>query len=280
MPVSTDIRARTQSANIYGRGGFTLVEVLVSIAIMAILLTMMIPAVGLVRESTRRVVCASNLRQVGVSISVYADDYRGRLPFSFFADGPRESRRPLDTVVILSDQIGLDAAQAAAWRQDEPDYTWDGLGLLVQSGYLGSGGVLYCPSHEGEHTFDRYANAIGRGDDSVIVNYQYRGSAANPWLQRLTPDQALVSDGFRDLDEINHADGFNILRGSLNVTWFGGEAAAVVAQAQASVNFVDPSIPADRRPAGPPDPSSWGLFDDSPSNGAPSAFGHAVSLFK
>jgi len=62
---------------------FTLVELLVVIAILASLL---LPALGRARETARATVCASNLRQAGVALHLYASDHDGKLPQSV---GPR-----------------------------------------------------------------------------------------------------------------------------------------------------------------------------------------------
>lgn len=56
------------------RDGFTLVELLVVIAILAVLIALLLPALGRARELTRRVVCKSNLRQWGTAITMYAAD--------------------------------------------------------------------------------------------------------------------------------------------------------------------------------------------------------------
>jgi len=59
------------------RTGFTLVELLVVIAIIAMLLAVLLPALGNARESSKAVKCTSNLRQIFLAIQAYADDNDG-----------------------------------------------------------------------------------------------------------------------------------------------------------------------------------------------------------
>ena len=60
--------------------GFTLVELLVVIGIIALLVSLLLPSLNKARESAKRVKCLSNLRQTGIAMSIYANQNKGRLP--------------------------------------------------------------------------------------------------------------------------------------------------------------------------------------------------------
>lgn len=63
-------------------GGFTLIELLVVIAIVAILAALLFPVFATARAKAREISCLSNLRQVGISNSLYAQDYDGLYPYA------------------------------------------------------------------------------------------------------------------------------------------------------------------------------------------------------
>jgi len=62
--------------------GFTLIELLVVIAVIAVLLAILLPALGLARMHAKRVASASNLRQIGMAMELYTQDNRGFFPES------------------------------------------------------------------------------------------------------------------------------------------------------------------------------------------------------
>lgn len=63
-----------------GHHGFTLIELLVVVGIIAVLISLLLPALGQAREQAKRTVCLSNLKQGGHALQMYANENRGFLP--------------------------------------------------------------------------------------------------------------------------------------------------------------------------------------------------------
>ncbi|GMV26677.1 MAG: hypothetical protein AMXMBFR58_27080 [Phycisphaerae bacterium] len=212
------------------RAAFTILEVLVSIAVIATLIGLLIPGLNKAQETARRVACAHNLRQFGFAISTYAEANKDRLPPSGFqppAWGGRSESPQGQPDQMLIVRV---ADEAMAYKDG---ILWDGLGRLFHGGYLAPGKVYYCPSHRGKHPFARYMKLWGESKGEIVSNYQYRGMGVGgnsmPRLFQIEPmTTALAADGMRSKSDYNHKVGLNYLRADLGVSWLsdpGGDLA-------------------------------------------------------
>jgi prepilin-type N-terminal cleavage/methylation domain-containing protein len=100
---------------------FTLIELLVVVAIIALLIAILLPALGRAREMARRATCSSNLRQIGLACNTYAQDNREALPAV-----------PKSSTANATNIIGTDDS-ANEWRNLVDDAEDDALSLYTST---------------------------------------------------------------------------------------------------------------------------------------------------
>ena len=209
-------RVRERSRRVHGARAFTLIDILVTIVVIGVLIGLLLPSLSRVTFQSRRVGCASNIRQIGLGIAMYADDFRGSLApsghLAAWSGRDSDSSEPQDMM-----ELRLDDMQQAINGE-----SWDGLGRLVKADYLNAPKLFYCQSHRGNHPFARYADRFGEYRGGVVANYHYRGIGPNGAknLYMIEPAQsALVADGMATKMDYNHRVGINILRADQVVEW-------------------------------------------------------------
>ena len=213
--------------------GFSLIELLVTLAVVVALSSLLFPTLGKVREMAMRLMCQNNMRSIFMGLENYRNEYRERLPPSSYAPQgvALEKLRP---------------QQLMALTNDVPDQNnllrWDGLGLLwrgIGTGYVSDYHCFYCPAHGATHPveryspiFERYKSTNPRTSEPVYANYHYwepwnnavRTQPAGSVARAMSPlaNGVLLTDGMRTSPDFSHRFGCNALSTEGSIFWVGG----------------------------------------------------------
>jgi prepilin-type N-terminal cleavage/methylation domain-containing protein len=120
------MRAHVPSANRKPPRGFTLVEILVVIAIIGILIALLLPAVQMAREAARRMRCSNNLKQIGLAVHHYHDSHK-TFPPGYICVEPdfEEWGWPVFLFPYLEEDVlynDLDVNQTRLWQVFTKEY--------------------------------------------------------------------------------------------------------------------------------------------------------------
>ena len=113
------------------RKAFTLIELLVTIVIIGILMSILLPAMGMAREHARCAQCANNLRQIGIAWHLYLDDHDEMFPVDIggTAFGGKQGRgdgsataeeRPLNPYLDIYSEDDVGALELFHCPSDQP----------------------------------------------------------------------------------------------------------------------------------------------------------------
>jgi prepilin-type N-terminal cleavage/methylation domain-containing protein/prepilin-type processing-associated H-X9-DG protein len=175
------------------RRAFSLIELLVVIGIITLLVGIIVPTMGKVREKSYIDRCANNLRQIGEAISIYAHDNDGAFPRTTYIPGAK-----------LEVGTGPNAADPFAADGPSPNDVTAAIFLLMRAEHMPAE-VFVCPyvNHELAHpdreadlsrsNFTNYHRNLGY---SIADPYPDADAVANgyAWSTKLAPDFVIAAD--------------------------------------------------------------------------------------
>jgi prepilin-type N-terminal cleavage/methylation domain-containing protein len=147
------------------KSGFTLLELLVVAAMIALLAALLLPALASARHAGKRAACIANLRQIGIAIHSYSDDFHHQIPY-----GPKAP--PFTSPASFYPSTGAPTSLLSL-QTGAPV----GLGLLLQDSYLASQSkVLFCPGADQPVDAATELAKVGRLQAQSSYYYRHAGN--------------------------------------------------------------------------------------------------------
>jgi len=154
------------------KNGFTLVELLVVVSIIALLISILLPSLRGARDQAKRVICRNNLRSIWTGMLMYSYEYNDRVPYlenPNLADpnaDPFDSKYPLSPGVVLQRHVNQDSWRCPAAVNGYPQSAGSGKWRMTYT--LQTAGNFFLP----KVPYDRHSGAYKRDQsDPAIINY-------------------------------------------------------------------------------------------------------------
>lgn len=149
------------------RAGFSLIELLVVVAVIAVLIGVLLPALGRARDVARIAGCLSNQRQIGAGIHAYAGDWGGVIPFGPEADASGSDIGSFYTVTgFVTSLLGTGPGRPV------------GLGLLLDGHLDATPEVFFCPGTDDPDQTAAQLAAVGSGQSQSSYWYRHGSNVA------------------------------------------------------------------------------------------------------
>ncbi|MGB0715394.1 MAG: type II secretion system protein [Phycisphaerae bacterium] len=142
------------------RSGFTVIELLVVIGTIGLLMSILLPTLSRARDTAKRVACASNLRQLGVAIHCYAQQYDGSIPY-----GPKAP--PALTAANFYPATGTPTSLISLLNGQPV-----GAGLLLENHLTEQPKILFCPGSDQPVVAEEELEKVGT--TQAQSSYYYR----------------------------------------------------------------------------------------------------------